>query len=106
MSYSQTPIAGAGWLLSSVHTVIFIGARSRVVGGLKLSRRGINEETCLRTNHNCPAVEPAVALPVDSAPIAPVVSDGQIVSAAYGHYRRVYRRARDGISSSPLLLIE
>jgi hypothetical protein len=37
-------------------------------------------------------VEPAVALPVDPAPIAPIVSDGQIVSAAYGHYRRVYRR--------------
>jgi hypothetical protein len=33
--------------------------------------------------------EPAIALPVNPAP---VVSDGQIVSAAYGHYRRVTRR--------------
>ena len=37
-------------------------------------------------------VEPAVALPVIPVPIVPVVSDGQIVSAAYGHYRRVTRR--------------
>jgi hypothetical protein len=36
--------------------------------------------------------EPAVALPVDPAPVTPVVSDGQIVNAAYGHYRRVTRR--------------
>jgi hypothetical protein len=36
--------------------------------------------------------EPAVALPINAAPAAPVVSDGQIVSAAYGHYRRVTRR--------------
>jgi hypothetical protein len=36
--------------------------------------------------------EPAIALPVNPAPVVPVVSDGQIVSAAYGHYRRVTRR--------------
>jgi hypothetical protein len=36
--------------------------------------------------------EPAVALPVNPLPAAPMVSDGQIVSIAYGHYRRVTRR--------------
>ena len=36
--------------------------------------------------------EPAVALPLSPTPVVPVVSDGQIVSAAYGHYRRVTRR--------------
>jgi hypothetical protein len=34
--------------------------------------------------------EPAVAMPVNPAPIAPVVSDGQIVNVA--HARRVVRR--------------
>jgi hypothetical protein len=37
-------------------------------------------------------VEPAVALPVVPVPIVPVVSDGQIVSVYYGHWRRVTRR--------------
>jgi hypothetical protein len=36
--------------------------------------------------------EPAIALPVNPAPVVPVVSDGQIVSAASGHYRRATRR--------------
>jgi hypothetical protein len=34
--------------------------------------------------------EPAVAMPVNPAPIAPVISDGQIVNVA--HARRVVRR--------------
>jgi hypothetical protein len=38
-------------------------------------------------------VEPVAAMPIDPAPVAPMVSDGgQIVTAAYGHYRRVARR--------------
>jgi hypothetical protein len=37
-------------------------------------------------------MEPVVALPVDPVPIAPVVSDGSIVSVYYGHWRRVTRR--------------
>jgi hypothetical protein len=38
-------------------------------------------------------VEPVVAMPIDPAPVAPTVSEGgQIVTAAYGHYRRVGRR--------------
>ena len=36
--------------------------------------------------------EPAIALPINPIPMAPVVSDGQIVDAAYGHWRRVTRR--------------
>jgi hypothetical protein len=38
-------------------------------------------------------VEPVVAMPVDPAPVAPTVAEGgQIITAAYGHYRRVGRR--------------
>jgi hypothetical protein len=33
-----------------------------------------------------------VAMPVDPAPVAPTVSDGQTITVAYGHYRRVWRR--------------
>ena len=36
--------------------------------------------------------EPAVALPINPIPAAPVVSDGPIVNAAYGHMRRATRR--------------
>jgi hypothetical protein len=36
--------------------------------------------------------EPAVALPVNPLPAAPIVADGQIVSVYYGHWRRVTRR--------------
>jgi hypothetical protein len=36
--------------------------------------------------------EPAIALPINPIPMVPVVSDGQIVDAAYGHGRRVPRR--------------
>jgi hypothetical protein len=37
--------------------------------------------------------EPAVAMPVTPAPIAPVISDGQIVNVAHVH-RAVRRTAR------------
>ena len=36
--------------------------------------------------------EPALALPVIPMPAAPVLSGGQIVHAAYGHWHRVARR--------------
>src|SRR3954468_10259252 len=36
--------------------------------------------------------EPVMAMPVDPAPAASTVSDGQIITARYGHYRRVGRR--------------
>ena len=36
--------------------------------------------------------EPALAMPVNPIPTAPVVSDAPIVTAAYGHWRRVTRR--------------
>jgi hypothetical protein len=36
--------------------------------------------------------EPALALPVIPMPVAPVLSGGQIVYAAYGHWHRVARR--------------
>jgi transketolase C-terminal domain/subunit len=36
--------------------------------------------------------EPVVAMPVDPMRVAPTVSDGQIMTAAYGHYRRMGRR--------------
>jgi len=37
-------------------------------------------------------VEPALAMPVIPMPAAPVLSEGQIVNVAYGHWRRVTRR--------------
>lgn len=37
--------------------------------------------------------EPTVAMPIDPAPIAPVISDGQIVNVAHVH-RAVRRTAR------------
>jgi hypothetical protein len=37
--------------------------------------------------------EPAVAMPINPAPIAPVISDGQIVNVAHVH-RAVRRTAR------------
>jgi hypothetical protein len=37
-------------------------------------------------------VEPTLAMPVVPMPAAPVISEGQIVDAAYGHWRRVTRR--------------
>src|SRR3954447_23443855 len=36
--------------------------------------------------------DPVMAMPVDPAPAASTVSDGQIITARYGHYRRVGRR--------------
>jgi hypothetical protein len=36
--------------------------------------------------------EPAVALPVNPLPAAPVVSDAPIANVYYGHWRRVTRR--------------
>src|SRR5437763_16613212 len=36
--------------------------------------------------------DPVTAMPIDPAPAASTVSDGQIISARYGHYRRVGRR--------------
>jgi hypothetical protein len=37
-------------------------------------------------------VEPTLAMPIVPMPAAPVVSEGQIFNAAYGHWRRVTRR--------------
>jgi hypothetical protein len=34
---------------------------------------------------------PVMAMPVDPTPAAPTVLEGQFISAAYGHYRRVGR---------------
>jgi hypothetical protein len=36
--------------------------------------------------------DPVMAMPIDPAPAAPTVSEGQFITAAYGHYRRVGRR--------------
>src|SRR3954452_23532019 len=36
--------------------------------------------------------DPVVAMPIDPAPAVSTVSDGQIITARYGHYRRVGRR--------------
>ena len=36
--------------------------------------------------------EPIIALPIDPAPITPVVSNGPVVNVYYGHWRPVTRR--------------
>jgi hypothetical protein len=48
--------------------------------------------------------EPAVALPLNPLPAAPVVSDGQIVSVYYGHWRRVTRRTARRVYRRPPLV--